>query len=259
MPPSSKTPAKQPKARGRGRPRKYDWPTVERAYVEGLASDEDESRVTWPSLRQVAEAHGVPEARVYEYSAAHHWKAKREAHMAKIEAARRAARAKELAKEAVQFDERALNTAKMGMAMVTQRLVEMAKDAQKLGPLREAEQERLIQGKDVNGSLLKPVVKAYELDQLSRAALTWQQVAAKAVGDDAIKVEHSGPGGGPIETLQITQELLRDDPERLAGFLEVLQRTGVLDIEEEADVPELEAGSDDVVEAEVVEDEQEGR
>jgi hypothetical protein len=55
----------------------------------------------------------------------------------------------------------------------------------------------------------------------------WHTLAQRALGEpETIRTELVGAGGGPVEvTSDVRAELVRDDPERLYGFIVALQRT----------------------------------
>ena len=88
----------------------------------------------------------------------------------------------------------------------------------------------------------------------------FQQVGQRALGTDAQKVEVSGGIEATVQhTISASREMMRDDPERMAGLLRGLADAGLLDLSQIH--KELEAGAtdqedveeDDIVDAEVVE------
>ena len=99
---------------------------------------------------------------------------------------------------------------------------------------------------------------------LSKAALQFQEVGQKALGTDVQRVDiHHDINADidvDVQVTSISAELSRDDPERLAAFLQAAKRAGLLDTmlsdQQSQDHPAIESG--EVVDAEIVEATDEG-
>lgn len=210
-----------------GRPRratKYDWESVRAAYVEGVGEPD---HTTWPTLKEVAEKFDIPYVRVREQSASGRWAEQKQVYITQIEAERQKERSKQLAKDAVQFDASALDVAKLGMSMVHARLKEIAEQVAFVDDLKEKIRNGEV--KDVKVEDVFTRIKSSELDYLGKSALSFQQLGQRALGTDTVKADISVTGDIG-HTISVTQELMRDDPDRLAGFLRAAERSGVLSI-----------------------------
>jgi hypothetical protein len=134
-----------------------------------------------------------------------------------------------LSKEAIEFDGRALQAAKMGMTMVQARLGEIARDVQAQQLRRQEAERRIQQGLVIDPDDFRTVIDARELNTLGQAAQSFQSLAAKALGEDVVRHEVTGVDGAPMEidvTTGVTDELLRDDPERMVAVMEAMARLG---------------------------------
>lgn len=198
--------------------RRYDWPSVKMVFVEGSVDDDGERR--WLNLREVAELFDVPYVRVREHSAKEGWTDERSAYVANIERVRQDRRVDQLAKDAVDFDKRALQMARTGMQLVGARLAE-------IGMAVAEAQKRTAEGQPATSPL--PVVDAREVATLIGAAGEAYSLAGRALGDiPTTRHEITGPGGAPIRTgFDIREEMTKDDPDRLAKFLMAAQRAGL--------------------------------
>lgn len=213
--------------------RRYNWEAIRTSFVEGVLTVEGE--LWWPNLREIAEMHDVPYTRTREHSASEGWTEQRAAFQAHLEKVRQKRRATELAKEAVELDGKALTLAKAGIQLVMTRMAEIGRAIQ----ARQEEQE------DGFGAML-PSVDAREIDTLARAAVQWHNLGAKALGEvETTRTEIVGADGGPLEIRSsIRAELVKDDPDRLHGFLLALERSGLASAVEGADPPGLTRGED---------------
>lgn len=220
---------------------KYDWDRIRIDYIEGIKVDGNDDDIRdWPTLEQVAAKHSVPHQRVRERSAQERWTTQRQEYQRKIALSRTNKRITRMANEAVEFDAKALTTAKLGMAMVTARIGEIAKEVQEHNVKREQAKQLQAEGYDVEIDDLKTVIDARELNTLGNAALAWQALGMKALGTDIQRTEVSGTVDVDVEVTSIAREMSRDDPERLAAFLVAAQRSGLFDQQ----TPELTAVPD---------------
>jgi len=204
--------------------RKYDWLNIKRVYVEGYTNGQGGQ--VWPSMTETAELLDVPRNRLSERASAEHWKVERSAYQAHLEAVKQRKRLDALAQDAVDVDSNALRAAKLGMQLGVQRLGEIAKEVQRKA---KDESERAAAGLEPD-AFAQPAVNAGELGSLASAVGQWHAIARKALGEvETVRTEITGAGGGPIESsMDITAELMRDDPDRLAGIFIAMERADLL-------------------------------
>lgn len=247
--------AVKPKNR-RGAAKKYDWPSIRTAYVEGLpkpkAKDSDPDEREWLTLDETAKKFGVVPETVRKMSAKERWPEQRQAYQVRLAATRRQKRILELSKEAVDMDKRVMSSAKLGITMVQTRLGEIARDVQTQNLRRQEAERRLAAGLVVDPDDFKTVIDARELGVLASAAAGYQSLARIALGEDIVKHEHSGVDGAPIEvdvehTHSIKDEMQRDDPDRLSALLDAMERANLLQGEA------VDEDEDDIEDAELVE------
>lgn len=232
--------------RDKKRGAKHDWPTIRTAYIEGVQNP-DGKGVSYLTLRQIAERFNVHPVKVRQTSSKERWPARRKAHQMEAAIAGRKERLAFMAEQATDFDDKSLSVAKMGMAMVTARLAEIAEELKHSKTRRENARIKMERGEPVERHELWSAINYKELEGLSKASQTFQEVGRKAIGNDVDKVEITGLDGGAIQIdHSIREELSRDDPDRLAQILMAAHRAGVTQA----------LADSEVVEAEIVEDEQ---
>lgn len=244
---------------------KYDWFEIKTAFVEGLKDPQNPEERIFLNLKELSERLGVPLPRVRERSADERWFDQREQYQLRLAKTRQTKRILELSKESVDFDSSSLKVAKLGMAMITARMSEIAQDVQAQQRKREEALRLQSQGFLVDPRDLDTVIDARELDTLSRAAIQWQQLGQKALGTDVQKIDINQHTqielDVDVEVTSISAELGRDDPERLAGFLQAAKRAGLLDTvladpntdENQLAIESAPEDEDEIVEAEIVE------
>lgn len=226
--PDRKTPRKE-KVNGY----KYDWFSIKTAFVEGIKDERNPEERVFLTLKELSDHLGVPLPRVRERSADERWFDQREQYQLRLARTRQTKRVLELSKESVDFDSASLKVAKLGMAMVTARMSEIARDVQAQQQKRDEALKLAQAGYMIDSKDLETVIDARELDTLSRAAIQWQQLGQKALGTDVQKIDINQHTqielDVDVEVTSISAELSRDDPERLAGFLQAAKRAGLLD------------------------------
>jgi hypothetical protein len=257
------TAGKSPARKG-GRTPKYDYDGLRTAFVEGFPEnpDDPEGSRDWPNLRELSERTNVPYERIRERSAKERWVELRHAHQMEIAKQRRKKRVETLSTKAVEFDDRNLGIAELGLKLIGQRFTEIAKEVQLKAERRAKAEEMLRQGLPVDRYDLYSAIRSTEMNELARAADVLQNMGMKALGTDVER--HSIDISGDVtvdHSISVSQELERDDPDRLAAFMAAAQRSGVFQQLAELTAPVVEGdedeteeeGDDNVVEAEVVE------
>lgn len=227
-----------------------DWLSVRENYVQGVVTT-DGSRV-WPTHQDLADTYGVSLAAVSSHASKERWAEQRGAYQSDIETAKRQARLTDITKKSQDLDESALRMANIGTAIITRRLAEVAEDQHRLSLARKEAIAVAEAGGIMDMSVMGPSIDAREVDALSKAGMAFIQLGQKALGTDVIKHQISGDQESPLEVHHsVTEEVQRDNPDRLAGFLEVLDRTvGIENILQPALLP----GGDDILDAEIMDD-----
>lgn len=243
------SPEASPKRRKSTKPGyKYDWADIRAAFVEGVELDDSGER-TFMNLVELADYKDIPVQRLRQRSSDEQWYELRQQYQLKLARTRQTKRILELSKESVDFDSRSLDLAKEGMALVTTRVSEIAREVRE----NEIRRQVLLE----QGALpdeMTTVIDARELDVLARAASQWQSLGQKAMGTDVQRLEVQQNIDVDMEVTSISAELGRDDPERLAAFLQAAKRAGLLDTIEDTNTPAIEPVPEetDIVEAEIV-------
>ena len=240
---------------------KYDWPTISRLFIEGIlpegADPTSESR-EFVTLKDMSDRMKVNYDTLRERAAEERWFDQRNDYMLRISKARQAKRIQELSKESFEFDQNSLRVAKLGMGMVTARMSEIAREVQE-SQIKRNEALALQQaGYDIDIRDIQTVISARELAGLANAAMSWQIIGQKALGTDItrLEVQHDIQHNieVDVEVTTIAAELGRDDPDRLAAFLQAAKRAGLLEVVMNQDAQrEIEPPSiDDIIDAEII-------
>jgi hypothetical protein len=226
----------------------YTREELETLFIEGVAKENGD--ITYPNLRQLADYTGSKYETIRAYSSRHRWPEKKQAHQLQLARERQKRQAAMRAKEATDFDQAALDAAKLGIAMLSNRLAEIARDSADWEDRKEDLKARIEAGLQVDKKELYPPVYHKEMLDIASALSTFQQVGMRALGTDVNRVEVSGPDGGPVEsTVSVVQEMRRDDVDRLSSLVEAIMESGLMSKEE---VLQLEGTDDNVVDVEVV-------
>ncbi|QGJ92893.1 hypothetical protein PBI_CHIDIEBERE_1 [Gordonia phage Chidiebere] len=240
---------------------KYDWEPVKRDFVEGIptpGSENDDDRV-WPNLRELAEQHEIPYVRVRKRAANERWTVQRQQAQTQAAQERVKKRARRIETNALEFDDRSFNVAKLGMGMVTARLAEIGQEMNAKKSIREQAIQDLQQGLPINKTDLYSAIRYGELDALANAATKFQELGHKALGTDSINVNVTGGGDTNVAIVSVTNELARDDDERLGEVFSAMAESGLLpkEVVEQLALEDHEPNSipGDIVDADVVEEE----
>lgn len=234
---------------------KHDWIALRTAFIEGLPVEDSDDR-EWLTMMDMSRRFGVHRSALYEKANEEQWMAQREAYQFRIAKQRQARRIALLAKESEAFDMRSIEVAKDGMGIVTTRLREIQREIEEQAERRVIALGQMERGEPFNQYHLGSIIDAREIDTLAKAARTWQEIGQKATGADVIKVDIAQTITQTIdvdvEVTSIASELGRDDPERLAAFLQAAKRAGILDSVMQ-DQKEIEYDPD-VIDAEIVDE-----
>lgn len=221
---------------------KYDWPAIRAAYVEGV-KDEDGNR-TWPTQQAVADLFEMKVERIKERASKERWTEQKAAFSREWHEERQKKRQKELVAAALDVDSKSINVARLGLALVTKRIAEIAKESEGMAKRAELINHYIDNGLKIPDKLLQPTIDAREMVALAQAAQGYQQLGLKALGEDVQRVEVTGRDGGAvqIEVRKVADEVMRDDNNRLAALLNAsaelqAQLLGEMDIED-ADIVE---------------------
>lgn len=246
---------------------KYDWPKIRAAYIEGVPDDpnQPDGPRKWLGLDETAKLMGVNPTTMRNKSSEEKWADQRQSYKAAFAVQRQRQRMAKMVDEAVDFDDRALNVAKIGIGLITQRMAEIARD--------QAEKERKrrdILEKMRNGVIVDPtqlpkavIVDADEMLTLARAAQTWHDIGQKSMGiTDTARIEITGASGGPVDIRHNHTENLRDaGPDKIARAFALAEQIGLMGENRNAleannitEVEPMPDDEDDVVDAEVVDE-----
>lgn len=201
--------------------RKYDWDAIRQWYIEFPGTKVTHAMVSrefGPHVQQVS-THANKER----------WAYLRSAHQAEKMKERMRDRTQWTVDEGEKFDKSSLDTARLGMSLVTSRLIELN---EVFGASRGKHAELV---RKLNGGLPLDKGERYslmdyrELESLARAALTFQEVGRKALGTDVMDLSVTLNGEVSVEeVVHIGETLTRDDPDRLAKILDVMERAGLM-------------------------------
>lgn len=207
---------------------KHDWVTIREFFITN--PDED------LTLADVARMHGVKEQLVYRRSKDENWKWLRLQYWTQVLKEKRHRRQMKNAEQSDEFDDKALDVAKMGMSLTQLRMGQIAKYfAAKQEDFNNAI-EKLKLGYPTQRDEFFSAINYKEMRELAQAALMFQELGHKALGTSVDPLElgemPDGAIGGPIEQIvSIGDELTRNDPDRIAAMMEALDDAGILSYE----------------------------
>lgn len=232
----------------------YEWSDIRREYIEGVPIPGSQTEREWLSLKELAERHNIPYVRVRKRSSAERWPEHKQAAEYAATMERAKVRAKQIEGNALDFDDKAFNIAKTGMALIHARLAELGQDMQ----VNKARRARALADKEaglpVKDKDLYAAIRYSEIDGLASAAARFQDIGMKALGTDITRVDLTGELNSAQEiTINVNSELKRDDPERLADMLTAMNQAGVLPDDVLKAISGPEEVDEEVIDAEVVE------
>lgn len=213
---------------------KYDWDGMREEY---LTSEK------LMNLKTIAEKYNAPYNYVRQKAGEERWSYLRVEEQRRVWKAKRQDHVRKMADESVNFDRNAIDTAKVGMRLVAVRLAEIAQEQVAREPTRSAAMAALKQGVPVDKAELYSAIRYTELRELATAGKLFQDMGRAAFGTDVQQVEFHGDVDVEAAVVSISQELGKDDPQRLMAFMEAMQRTGLVTVH-----------ADTAVDGEVVED-----
>lgn len=208
------------------RRRRINWQRLKADYVEGFTDTEGKTR--WPTLRELAEKHGIHGGNVRDRAAAERWVDERATFQRRVEDLRQIERSTELASLGADLDVSALRIARNGLAVTASRLQELGERA---GRRREALRQN--EGRETASTPEPP--DSDEVATLSRAAAAWYDLGTKALGDtSSVRVDLEVSGTVELEhtlapaarAVELTNILIQ------AGAIDAAGRGDVLDVAE---------------------------
>lgn len=232
---------KLPVRRSGGRPAKYDWAKLRTHFVEQ----------TEPiSLKDLAATYGTPYGMTRDRCSAERWQYLRAEHQANLAKEVTRQRIKTQLAEAENFDDQSLKNAKLGQTLIAGRM-------QQIAAVFGASQNnfnnalaRLKAGQPVDKSELYSAIYAKELLELATALEKFQAVGRHALGTDFMNKDVLEEFQKE-EGLDIGEEMVKGDLDRLAALWEAMERAGIND---QFAIGNGDEGDDDIVDAEVVAD-----
>lgn len=191
-------------------PKNYPWDRIRATYIEGAAVDPDGQPFhrNWPTMEEVATLYGISYGTVRSRARKEKWTEQREAFVVEVEQQRRQWMVEQRAERSIRVDDRGLQVAEAGMALVGIRLTRLV----------NAENDRL----DADRG---QALDARELAGLGLAARRFLDVKAHVMGQSLLAEE-------PLDALerrQVVEE--RKLADELARFIEERRAEELDDVE----------------------------
>lgn len=247
-----------PEKRSRGPEAQYDWTLIRNEYVEGYLRPDakDEFDRIFPTYAELNKRHGASLSAIRARGSRERWKNLKNTYAIELAQARQKKRANKLAHAAVQFDDNALRVGEMGVALVMSRLAEVGTEMKMRADIRKDALERLSKGEHVDPKELRSAVYHQEMQTLANAAEKFQQIGMRALGtsEEANSIMNVTVGDTNIgNTTNVSQELIRDDPERAKALVSAFVEAGAVPRAfVDAMVASDDAENSDIVQSEVV-------
>jgi hypothetical protein len=220
--------------------KRHDWEKVRTLFVE---------RMDPVTLREVAEAMGINYTVLRNRAAQERWTAQRAEFQMKAALVAAKTRIRTLVKEGQGFDDQSLQTAKVGQTLVAGRLAQMSHVFVAQQGAYNSAVQRLRAGQPVEKSELYSPISYKELVELAKSLELFQKVGKLAIGIDVTTITpqqlQEQLDDEQDDDVSIADELSKPDADRLAAFMDAMDRSGILH--------DLMQGNE-VFDAEVIED-----
>jgi hypothetical protein len=160
---------------------RHDWIAIRQKFVEGVANED--GAVTYPTLDEVAHAHGVRPSFLRQTASRQKWVQGRNIYRAELEQETRKKRREARAKESAQFDTLTLRVAHALVVMASNDIAKASK----------------------SGAAITLNARKVIADIVEKA----QRVGRLALGDATEHQQLTGPDGGPVEMItRIQREIV---------------------------------------------------
>jgi hypothetical protein len=228
----------------------HNWELMRKLFVEGVPTkmDEPDGDREWLTLKEVSERMNVGYKTLSVRASKERWTSLKQAYQTSLAIERQKKRAQKLGKDAVEFDEKSLKIAQLGIGLVMTRYGEIVQEVTAKKAIREEALAKQQAGVPVDREDLWSAIRYGEMESLARAAVTLQEIGNKALGNDTQKLQIEGT----IEhghSISVNAELAREDKGRIAGVLAVMNR-----MPEFREIITAELEDKDYIEGELVED-----
>lgn len=230
----------------RGYASKYDWDACMTEFMTSQPA---------LNLKQVALRHGIPYGLVRNRAAKERWSVLRQQEQIALLKDNRQDFQLRMAKEAISFDETSIDVAKLGQGIIAGRLMEIARMVAAAGDTTNVVIEKLRAGLPLERKDLYSIVNYKELVSLAQAAAMFQEIGRKALGSDVVDgtiLQGEAVTADLEKVVSIGGELSKDDPNRLAAFLEALERAGITSLEADGEAAEEDTEDVQVIEGQLI-------
>lgn len=209
----------------------YNWPAIRELFVKGVKRGDD---VWYPSPPELAEMIGARLPAIHDRCAKERWLTMRATHQYEIASERRRKHVMKMGEEAMGFDVRALDTAKMGIALIQTRLAEIVGDVNDAQERRTRAKMLIAAGMPHDPKDLYSAIYHQEIRSLAEALRVLQEVGMRAMGTDinrqeVLNVSTTSINGAEVKS--VSSELMRDDAARAAAVLAAMGDAELLAIE----------------------------
>jgi hypothetical protein len=202
---------------------KYDWEEARVLYMTETPAI---------NLKQVSIRTGIPYVQVRQKAAKERWSILRAQEQHAVMKSKRQDHMRRLAGESMKFDDDSIDTAKLGMNIVTSRLIEISRiyaATNQYNGGADAVIAKLQAGEPLTRGDMFSTINYKELRELAQAAQLFQEIGRKALGSEQTDESLFTPDEDVEKVVSIGGELTKDDDTgRLAAFLEALDRAGVM-------------------------------
>jgi hypothetical protein len=205
--------------------RKYRWDDAKDWYL---------NHVEDVPLSQVADMFSIPRDQLYNRSGRERWQYQRLQHQTALLRERRRKRQFSTVKEAEQFDDGALATAKLGASLITGRLAQIAELFNAKKPAFALALQTIRNGGTPAKEDLYSAVYYKEMVELAKAMELYQTIGRRALGTDTqtISMILDGDLGAAVEAAatELDDALAKADPDRIAAMFDALCDAGIAEL-----------------------------